>query len=508
MVDKKIKLLLVNPPVTLPPGFKPVLPPPISLAYLASALSRFDSFEVFLYDCMLDENHESISDDLIRWGKKSEDLEIYLKETQPDLVAITAIYSDQEDNTLLVCKAAKKVAEEINKKILTIVGGPHATALPEKLLANLEVDFAIIGEGEYSLYQLCRALNLNESIIKIKGLAFRDFTDKVIQNSSTDYLDDLDSVPFPAYNLLDVEYYAKRNWYGGELKKHYFVPIVLSRGCNENCIHCMVPKMFGKARLRSAQNILEELEFLYRRYGIREFHFQTSQFFLNLIWAKTFLKALKASGIKISWTFHNPVIFGDFDAELINLMKETGCYQIWLDIGSGDQTILKDKLLRPGDLNRLKQFVRSLMAHGIKVKGLFQLGWPGENKEHIRKTVRFANHLKLNNILFQPVIPIPGTRLWEICQFKKYLAPNFEIPNFAKDLPCLNTKEFNSDEISWFIDWAYFSINLNKTIKNPIKLIAALFKNAWVLISRPKTFWQEVRKFSRLWRERVKDEVF
>jgi len=508
MGNDQLKLLLINPPVLLPVGFKPVLPPPLSLAYLASALSRFDIFEVFLYDCMLDDNFESVSDDFIYWGKKTEAIETYLKETQPDIVAITGVYSAQEEIVVQVCKIVKKVSEELNKKILTIIGGALATALPEQLLSNLEVDFAIIGEGEYSLYQLCRALSNDESIINIKGLGFRDFTDKVIQNTNTDFLDDLDAIPFPAYNLLDVEYYAKRSWYGGDLKKHHFAPIVLSRGCDEKCIHCLVPKIFGKSRLRSPQNIIEEMELLYRRYGIREFHFQTSQFFLNLVWAKSLLKALKSTDMKISWTFHNPVVFGEFDAELVNLMKDTGCYQVWLDMGSGNQSFLTDNLQRPGDLNRFKQLVKSLNSHGIKVNAFFQLGWPGENKEQIRKTIKFAIRLKLNQLIFQPSAPVPGTQLWEICQNKKYLPADFKLSDLIKENALIITKDFNPKEIDWFIEYAKFQLNLRNILSNPIKLISACFRNLLLLIRSPKKFGQDLQKIIRLWKERVKDEVF
>ncbi|MCL5035786.1 MAG: radical SAM protein [Chloroflexi bacterium] len=504
---RKLKVLLVNPPVLVPKGLLPAFPAPLGLAHLAAALERFDFIDVSIYDCLADLSiKQELDNGMIRWGRGSYELINYIAQTNPNLLGVTCASSDQAESLHLVTDAAKKVAQAGEWNLITVAGGPHVTASYEDIMMDHSIDFCILGEGEFPLYQLCRCLVFGEPVTEVQGLVYRDYSENVNTTPMGDFIEDLDALPIPAYNMISMEKYIRGVWYGGQVVNLPYAPVFISRGCPCRCIHCMVPKIFGDiVRHRSIDNVVEEMEKLAYRYGVREFHFDSCHLLYDLNRAKVLMKRIIEKDMNISWCWHAATVPWHFDDELVNLMKRSGCYQIWLDLGCGDQTFYSDVLKRPGDLESMKGWVKKFRRKGIQVRGIFQLGWPGETRASIRRTIKFASDLKLDEARFDPVLPYPGTELFDLCVKNGYLKNGLELVDLSRGSAVIDTKMFNAKEVDWFKDWAETSFTWKYLMARPKMLLQAVFTFPISLMFRPRAFSQRARDIGRLWKERVSD---
>lgn len=301
------------------------------------------------------------------------------------------------------------LSQQLKKKgIRVAIGGPHATALPELTLSESQADFVIAGEGETPLLELVKSLENNNSLQGIPGILTHN-TQYMVR---APLIQELDSLPFPDWQQIDPRIYKKAP-HGGLIKSFPVAPIISSRGCSFECTFCASPYLWGKTiRLRSPENVIEEIEYLTKAFGVKEIHFEDDNLTLNKTHIENICKLILKRKIKINWATPNGIRVDTLDFELLKLMKESGCYFLAFGIESGNQAIL-DRAKKRTDLKSVEKVTALAKKIGMITQGFFIFGLPGETERTIAETIRYAKKLRLDKAQFLILDLLPGSKLWD-----------------------------------------------------------------------------------------------
>ena len=375
-----MKILLVNPPYEE----SVYTEPPLGLAYIAAMLEN--DFEVRIFDCV------AMGWNLERYGEE-------LRNFSPTIVGITAMTP-----TLSSAAAVARTTRKILPEARIVLGGPHITLLAEETMKEIpEIDFGVMGEGEYVTRDLAFALKDGKPL-DFKGIIYRK-EGQIINNGRSDLIQDLDALPFPARHLLPVDKYTK---VVGEPKK--FATMMTARGCPYNCIFC-AKAIFGRIyRERSVKNVIEEIVQLKKEYGVKEIVFYDDSFTLNKDRIMNLCDELIKLDYKIKWKCETRVNL--IDEELLKRMKEAGCYVIAYGIESGVQRNL-DFLSKGVKLEDIRKGVKITKDAGIEVEAYLIIGIPWETKEEVEETIKFAKQLDVDYVQFSILTPLPDTELYK-----------------------------------------------------------------------------------------------
>lgn len=382
-----MKVLLIKPS-----NLSDHIQPSLGLGYLATQVRN--DHEVKIVDC-------------IKEQLPGPQLLPVLKEFQPDVVGSQCYSMD-----LAMLKPVLQTVKDFNRDIVTIVGGAHATAAPDhtmKFFGPNLLNFVFVGEGEIGFPQFLREI-ANEggaSFKSVPGLGWRK--DGMLQVNSGAQVTDLDQLGMPAWDLIMPETYPFSP-HGVVCKNFPIAPVMATRGCPYKCTFCS--SAGTKLRTRSVDLVLEEVQLLHQRHGIREFHMVDDNFTLDMDYAKEFLKALIKLNLGVSWATPNGVRLERLDKPLIGLMREAGFYSISVGIESGSDPI-RIKMKKGSNLHKIRQDLQMVKeVGGIDVTGFFILGFPGETRDDVEKTLDFSRELPLQRATFHSFIPLPGTEVW------------------------------------------------------------------------------------------------
>jgi len=344
-----------------------------------------------------------------------------IKEFRPDVVALTAV-TPSIDKTAKLASLIKTAFPIIP----IIIGGPHFTAVPEKTLEDYPAfDYGVIGEGEQTLVELVEALSTGQSLPDIAGIAFRK-DGKVLFSPPRSPINDLDSLAFPAWDLLD-NFPAR---YRPALFKYRRLPsthVVSARGCPNKCIFCDTSVFGRRVRFHSPEYVLELVNYLVEDFGIKEIIFEDDQFLLKSKRVTKICEGLIKSNREISWCCSGRVNSVN-DLSLLKLMKRSGCWQINYGIESGNQEIL-DFANKAITLEQIKKATSLTHKAGILSKGYFIFGLPYETEETMKRTIRFGKELPLNDVSVFMLTPFPGSRMYEIAGQHGRIDNNFKKMN-------------------------------------------------------------------------------
>jgi radical SAM superfamily enzyme YgiQ (UPF0313 family) len=326
--------------------------------------------------------------------------QIILKE-KPELVGITAMTSTINS----AISVARKVKES-DSKILVVLGGAHASILPEETLQkNPEIDIIVRGEGEKTFLELVEAIERKVSDLGgILGLTYR-IESEVKSNPLRPILLDLDELPFPAFHLLPKGKYRLHPPFG---RRSPAMPIMISRGCPYNCIFCSKSVFGNKYRNNSPAYVVNQIRLLIEKFGVREIKFYDDVFTLDKKWVMAICAELKRQGISVPWTCETRVNL--VNSELLKTMKDAGCYMIAYGVESGDQEILTE-VGKNVTLDQITNAFSLTHKAGISTVGYFMLGAPNETPETIKRTIEFAKKLNPDFVQFSIATPYPGTEL-------------------------------------------------------------------------------------------------
>jgi radical SAM superfamily enzyme YgiQ (UPF0313 family) len=391
-----MKVLLVVPPMFFGVGVdigSSYLPPHSGFAYIAASL-RERGTKVEIFDSRVE--YPAVK----RLKKKIGSL-------KPDVVGITAM-------TPWIKNASRTadMVKKIDPSIFVVVGGIHATSLPGETLNEFKsFDAAVRGEGEHTMCELVQRLEDDRDFSKVKGIAFRD-NGKINVTEPRPWIEDLDSLPFPAWDLLALNKYRARYTF---LKKILELPVGTSRGCPYRCIFCNRGSG-DRPRFRSIECVLDEIEYwCIGKFGAKKISFHDDSFTLDRKRAIRLCDGLIERGLheKISWICQTRVDL--VDKALLKKMKEANCYDIGFGVESGNPEILS--ITKKGiTLEQARNAFKWTKEVGLKRDVSFMIGNPFETQKTIEDTIRFAFELDPDFFAISIATPFPGTELMKMAE--------------------------------------------------------------------------------------------
>lgn len=281
-----------------------------------------------------------------------------------------------------------------------IAGGINLTLYPREVLSHQEIDYGIVGEAIESLPNFLRALENGDDYSGLAGLAYKDKDGRVVINPPQNRVYDFDSYPYPARHLLPNERY-----YSIISQRKNFTLMLTSTGCPYWCLFCAIPISY---RTRTPKNVVDEIEICYKDFGVREIDFFDAILFMPRQRVLEIFRLMQRRKLDIEWSARSRVDV--VDSQILKEAARAGCRQIYYGIESVDQHIL-DGVNKKTNPRAVREAISLSKKYGIRTMGFFMVGNPGETKESVLRTMRFAKDLDLDFIQVCRTIPKPGTEL-------------------------------------------------------------------------------------------------
>ena len=318
---------------------------------------------------------------------------------RPDVLAVS-VATPAVNNTIRVISKVKQALPTIQ----TISGGPHATIFPDEMINN-GMDVAVRGEGEQSIADLALYYQGRMDISLIDGISYQQ-NDRVIHNPDRKPIKNLDELPFPAWELFPVNKYESR------FKRAKFsLPILTSRGCPGKCTFCYKGVFGSRFRIRSPENILEEVYYLKENFKIEEFSIIDDCFTIHPKRAVEFCDLLVKNKVNFPWSLPAGIRVDTISEELLKNLQAAGCYRIGLGIETGNAEIMKS--IKKGiTLEQAKEAVRLSKKLGMECTANFMIGNLGETVDTVNDTIRFSITLDPDYAQFTRAIPFPGSEMY------------------------------------------------------------------------------------------------
>jgi anaerobic magnesium-protoporphyrin IX monomethyl ester cyclase len=288
-----------------------------------------------------------------------------------------------------------------------LLGGPHATAYPEKAIQMPGIDYLVVGEGEITAGQLIERLLNQRDVSDIKGIVYKK-DNRVFSTDRGNFIEDLNDLPMPAYDLIPIKAYGKfarmsRTGFGD------YMCIFSSRGCPYHCVYCH--NIFGKVfRCRSAENLFDEIKHLYDTYKIRDFEIMDDIFNLDRERLIDFCDRIINSGMKVTFAFPNGMRCDILDQQQLIKLRQAGTIFIAFAIETGSPRL--QKLIKKNiQLDKIKKNIEIARSLRIHTHGFFMIGFPGETLKEMKMTVDFLVSSKLHTFAMFAVMPFENTEL-------------------------------------------------------------------------------------------------
>ncbi|MFC2047518.1 B12-binding domain-containing radical SAM protein [Chloroflexota bacterium] len=420
-----MEILLINPP-SIGAYYRVGLKvPPLGLAYIAAVL-REKRHRVKIIDLAVEDTDYT--------NYPYHDF---------DLVGISA--------DTLRYPVALRIAEVVKKRGSKVVlGGPHVTFFDREALETGLVDWVVRNEGEYPMLALAEHLERGEALDEVKGISYLSNGD-VVATPPAPFVDDLDSLPFPARDLLPLDRYTHK------LSKRYTATMLTSRGCPFNCDFCSSSEFSGiRWRARSVESMLEELRLLYQEYGYRAVLFFDDNFLLDPGRVEALSLSILERGWDLAWVALSRVDIIVKHERLVELMARSGLRMVFIGFESATQEVL-DEYGKKIEVEESFKAMDILRRNKVKVLGSFMIGALNENKEMIKRTINFAKKLNPHHVHFSVLTPYPGTRLYEEVK-DRLLTTNWE--HYTGLSPVIKLDNLSTDELKRLLKKTYSSFYL------------------------------------------------
>jgi radical SAM superfamily enzyme YgiQ (UPF0313 family) len=367
---------------------------PLGLAYLASTLEK-DGHKVTILDMNI---NKDIDSEITK---------------APCLIGFTA--------TTPAIKKVWRLAEQVKatSQAKIVVGGPHPSALPLESIAKVGIDVVVVGEGEETLKEICARIDAKKSLEGVKGCVCKE-NGRIIDNGPRQLIKDIDSLPFPAFHLFDLEKYGNAQPIKDYKKDARSFYIFTSRGCPYGCLFCS-KALYGRTfRPRSPENVLTEWRMLVNEYKATEIGMQDDIFNFNKARALKICSMIKEEGLDVPWITCNGIRTNHTDYELLMAMKKAGCHRVGYGVENGSQRVL-DFLQKSQTLQQVENAFKVTKKVGLESMGFFMIGNPTETEETIDQTIEFAIKLNPDIAHFTISAPFPGTKLRNLIEENGHL---------------------------------------------------------------------------------------
>jgi len=363
---------------------------PLGLGYIASYLRTCGNHDVTMYEPEAQK---------LRY----EDIAHLIKKNTPDVVGLTC----STPNFFRALELAEIARENSHAKI--VLGGVHASALPEFIMSSYSdlIDCVVVGEGELTMLELVNAYENSKNIDDVKGVVLLK-DGKVVRNECRQFVEDLDSIPFPARDLIPQSLFVP-NLHNARYRN--CVSILTSRGCPFNCSFCASRVVSGKKyRMHSAEYVLEEMAMLKREYRAEQLLITDDTFTINHERLEQICRGMIDRRLDLKWFCFSQV--NVVNRKILTMMKKAGCYNIGFGVESADEEILR-RMGKPIKPEKALEAVRMANEIGLKTQAFYIFGSPGETKEQMEATVRFAKKIESTLAFFNMLVPFPGTKEFE-----------------------------------------------------------------------------------------------
>jgi len=324
-----------------------------------------------------------------------------------DFVGITSIAATHQS-------ALRHLREikDAHPDIVTIIGGPHATALDKELVREHDfVDYLVRGEGEITAFELIDTVWKGGDVSQVKGVTYRK-DGEVLSTPPRPVIEDLDILPYPALDLMPLhEYYFEMR--GLATKRDLILPFCAGRGCYSNCGFCASKMMWGGPRLRAVDKVIEELVWMRDKYGMKVLFSYDDILSSNRKWLIDFCQKFVDAGLNdLRWSCDARA--DTLNDEMLTWLKKANCAYVLLGLEFGTQRLL-DFSNKKLNLSKVKKSIKMIRRHGINSCGSFIIGYPTETREEILRTGKFGRSLNLDAVLTNLAVPYPGTQMYDYC---------------------------------------------------------------------------------------------
>jgi anaerobic magnesium-protoporphyrin IX monomethyl ester cyclase len=344
---------------------------------------------------------------------------------RPDIVGISCLTSNGPDVFYLV-KALKKECPHLK----IVLGNIHASVFSSFYIRKAGADFVIHGEGEETMLRLIQSLDQKKNdFSKISNLSWKDggmVVDNLMRKSSEDI--SLDEIPWPARSKVSFRNYVEGVYEETNIRSSDM--IFSSRGCVNRCTFCCIHS-HQRYRYREPYDVINELEYIIRKYNIKHFTFGDPLFTVNKKRVLTICEEIIRRNITISWQCEGHARF--INEEMLHAMKAAGCIEICYGIETATPRILV-QINKNTDLNEITAAIELTIKAGIKAQGLFMFGFPEETEHDMMETIRFALSVPIARAQFAITTPYPGTKLYSnFVQSGQIRLKDEDDPGFVED---------------------------------------------------------------------------
>jgi anaerobic magnesium-protoporphyrin IX monomethyl ester cyclase len=428
---------------------------PLALGYLAGTIRKETNWGVMAYNTDFYPQSESLkinyltSTGFLNYLNNLKDLskpiwseiKSTISEYKPTVVGIS-VKSPNFESACIVAKLAK----EVNKQIIVIVGGPHPSMVGSDVLNCPDIDIGVRGEGENTIVELLNAIDAQKKFDDIKGINYRKDC-QLVENAPREFIKNLDSLCFPHESapkvLKDYDQYPLKA----------FKNVFTVRGCPYNCFFCGSRKVWTrKVRFRSSESVIREIKGL-QKMGLRLIHFDDDTFGTNKKYINDLCNALiiHCPGLKWSCEFHVKLV----DEQTISLMKAAGCYSIQIGIESGNNGILKE-IRKNNTVKEIFSACEIIKKHGILLQAFFMVGFPQETEDTLNDTVAVMKKCKCDKLIYSIFTPYPGTEAFEFCKENGLIGDDYDVSLYNHQSPancfCININPERFRELVYKIE--------------------------------------------------------
>jgi len=319
---------------------------PIGLLSVASMIKNISELKIL--DCLIEDFQKTKINDYYLCGTPFEKIKEKISYFNPDIVGISIPFTAQYENA---CEIAK-ICKEIRTKTLVVFGGPDASVRYKTMLKEYFCDFCVVGEGEDTFHEFIEKYIRKQSVENIKGLAYKK--DERIYFTPREYIGDLDKLPLPAYDLIDIEPYLENKFYKPHGDINRAVSIITSRGCPFECVFCSIKAHMGRNfRVHSPNYVISHIKYLMKNYHIRNFIFEDDNISLNQQRFEALLDQLIKNKLNIRWNIINGIRADTLNYLLLRKMKKSGCRKLTIAIESGSSYVLNNVIKKKSSFENL-----------------------------------------------------------------------------------------------------------------------------------------------------------
>lgn len=445
-----MKVLLINPPNRYQDKSRTQVFFPVGLGYIAGALK--------------DAGHEVEILDIYALNLSDEEVVRIIRGKVFDVVGIGAMSTQYK-----YVKWLASVIKGFNRDKKIILGWVLATHSARVVLANTDVDICVVGEGENTVKEL---LSKDLQLSSVKGIAYKD-NGKIQLSPSRGYIKDLENLPKIPYEIFPMQLYIDSLLGCGINEDLKTINVSCGRGCPYECTFCS--KSFSGIRLRPIKDIIAEISYLQKEYGVERIFFSDEL----VVTGKERIMDLcrQIAPLKIKWSCQGRVNLVDED--ILRRMKESGCTAIGYGVESASQKIL-DSMNKRIDIQKAEEVIKLTKRLGLTPYLQFIFGYPGEDIETITELIEFYKRIDEPQAQFSPLTPLPGTSIWDDCVNKGIISDEADFlekleGGYMPDSPVLvNFTSFAPEELNGLRIWSENQIRLNYIKRHPLSVLGLL----------------------------------